>query len=128
MFCRDSSLSQDCDVSPAASQILGKSSSPEGPVASPVMGKSSSPGGVPVAGASLRSSRVVSSRAVKSKYIEYNDSRRICRQCEEYTECSASWQPRVQTVQGDHIAGLDLHRNSYISESVPLSVSLCHYQ
>ena len=40
-------LSQDCDVSPAASQVLGKSSSPEGPVASNVMGKSLSPGGVP---------------------------------------------------------------------------------
>ena len=78
-----------------------------------------------VAGASLRSSRVVSSRVVMSKYIEY---RRVCRQCEEYTECSASWQPRVRTVQGDHIAGLDLHRDSYISESVPLSVCLCHYQ
>ena len=46
-------------VSPVASQILGKSSSPGGPVASQVMGKSSSPGGVPVAGASLRSSRNV---------------------------------------------------------------------
>ena len=54
-----------------------------------------------------------------SKYIEY---RRVCRQCEEYTECSASWQPRVRTVQGDHIAGLDLHRDSYISVSVSLSV------
>ena len=50
-----------------------------------------------------------------SKYIEY---RRVCRQCEEYTECSASWQPRVRTVQGDHIAGLDLHRDSYISDCV----------
>ena len=78
-----------------------------------------------VAGASLRSSRVVSSRVVMSKYIEY---RRVCRQCGEYTECSASWQPRVRTVQGVHIAGLDLHRDSYISESVPLSVCLCHYQ
>ena len=79
-------LSQDCDVSPAASQVLGKSSSPEGPVASHVMGKSLSPGGVPVAGASLRSSRIESSRAVKSEYIEYNDSRRVCRQCGQYTE------------------------------------------
>ena len=47
----------------------------------------------------------MSSWAVKSEYIEYNDSRRICRQCGQYTECSASGQPRVQTVQGDHIAG-----------------------
>ena len=34
-------------VSSVASQVLGKSSSPEGPVASHVMGKSLSHGGVP---------------------------------------------------------------------------------
>ena len=56
-------------VSPVISQRLGKSSSPV-PVASDVMGKSSSPGGVPAAGASLRASRIESSRLqLESTYV-----------------------------------------------------------